>query len=773
MQQFLALLKKELSTYFKSYFAYLIMFIYLFSSAGTAFYLGAYLAMHDAAVYALFYAQPIILLILIPAVTMRLWSEEYRSGTAEFLLTQPLTDYKPVLAKLSAAILLFSGISLFLLPFLFYTSKWLTLDIENILLCFIGLEFVIVALSTLGSLISALNKSIITSYLLSVFAMALWIGLPFTYFYATYNNFLFAEVGLSDFLYFVLLSGALIYLNILALAYRRAVLPHKTLKLSGFALLFLTGICISLATISNIFDEKADFTAAQIYTPKMQTVEILKMVNQPIEINIYVAHDYISENTEYYHYFQQVRRFLEKYKYLTKGLVSVNTVVVEAFSEMENNVLQKGLYYEENNRGTKNYFGATVHLRNGQEKIIKQFLLERRPFVEKDIDIAILKLINPDLVKNIGVFLPSGQNLDPLESLFLNLENDYNVVSVNKNTYKFPKKLDLLILFNPKYLTELMMYAIDQYIMHGGHVIIFYDFLTANQSEIINDDILSIADFFNAWGISLEKNYTSIGVLNPAFAQSNYLIKIDNATPFNLTEANEKLQIIPFIHSQKGLIGGILVGHLDSFYQFNPYAEESIASRMDTFIPFNPQAQVAIIGDVDLLDEKNWVDPRSPDRNPYSVISTAANGEAVRSLVDFMADNQIYQILPVNTYTANQKSIGQQINDSIFEKNAEEYNKINDSIGQISATLYENSNNDLNKMQEMLEISEAGQSLAQQEKMSENLLYKMKQEYSRQITQFILIQTVFIPLLIVLLLFIAAQLLFYRQKRKFLEKFNA
>ena len=772
MQQFNTLVKKELSTYFKSYFAYLIFFIYLFVSIGVAFYFGAYLAMHDAGAYALFYAQPIILVMLVPAVTMRLWSEEYRSGTAEFLLTQPVSDTKLALAKLTAAGAFLGGAALFLLPFLLYTATWLTLDLQNILLCFVGLELSVWALCTLGCLISSLNKNIITTYLLSVFAMALWVGLPFTGFYSAYNNFLFAELGWSDLLYFLLLSGCFIYLNILALIYRRTSLPHKTLKLSGFATLLLLGTGITLAAISNLADQKSDWTSAQLYTPKVQTAEILKLVDQPIEINIYAARDYISENTEYYHYFQQIQRFAEKYQNLTKGLISVNTVIVDAFSEMENNVLQKGLYYEENAHGSKNYFGAVVHQRDGQEYVIKQFLQERHPFVEKDIDSAILKILNPNIIKNIGVYMADNQALEPLESLFLNLENDYNLHNVNKNTYQLPTQLDLLILVNPKRLTDLFMYAIDQYIMRGGRVIIFYDFLTHSQTEIVNTDSLSIADFFNAWGIRLDNNYVSTGVLNPQFAAAGDNIKIIDATAFNLTDASEKLQILPFIYAKNGFIGGILSGHLDSFYQFNPYIEESFAAKMENFVPFNPEAQVALVGDVDILEEKNWVDPRSPDRNPYSIISTAANGEAVRALIDLMAGNEIYQILPINTYASNQKSVGQQINDTVYALHAAEYTKINDSIREINAVLYENSGNDINKMRQMLEISSAGESLAQQEKKAENMLYQMKREYSHTVARLFFIQAFLLPLGIVLLLFALIQLMFRRQKRNFLEQIN-
>jgi hypothetical protein len=193
---------------------------------------------------------------------------------------------------------------------------------------------------------------------------------------------------------------------------------------------------------------------------------------------------------------------------------------------------------------------------------------------------------------------------------------------------------------------------------------------------------------------------------------------------------------------------------------------------MEDFVPFNPKAQVAVVGDVDLLDEANWVDKRSPDRNPYSVIPSSANGEAVRSLIDFMVGNQIYQLLPVNTYAANKQNIGQQITDAAYEKYAEEYLKTSAAIREINAALYEESSQNINKMRNLLEVSAAGQSLAQQEKKAETLLYLMKKEYSRQVNQMIFLQAFLIPLLLTVLLFVGALLTARRGQKKFAEKFN-
>ena len=105
MQQLWALFLREFRSYFRSFLAFMVFFVYLFVSIGSSFYFGSYLGMHDTALYALFYAQPIILAVLIPALSMRLWSEEYRLGTIEFLLTQPVKIMYLVLAKYLAPLL--------------------------------------------------------------------------------------------------------------------------------------------------------------------------------------------------------------------------------------------------------------------------------------------------------------------------------------------------------------------------------------------------------------------------------------------------------------------------------------------------------------------------------------------------------------------------------------------------------------------------------------------------------------------------------------------
>ena len=139
MQQFMTLWIKEFCSYFQNMSAYFVLFVYLFVSIGSAFYFGEYLAMHDTALYALFYAQPVILTVLVPVLTMRSWAEEYRTGTIEFLLTQPISTSTLVLAKFCAVWLFYFAASLLFIPFIIFSAGWLQLDWWNIFSSYAGL----------------------------------------------------------------------------------------------------------------------------------------------------------------------------------------------------------------------------------------------------------------------------------------------------------------------------------------------------------------------------------------------------------------------------------------------------------------------------------------------------------------------------------------------------------------------------------------------------------------------------------------------------------
>lgn len=772
MQQFTALFLREFRSYFRNLSVYFVLFVYLFASIGTAFYFGSYLGMHDMSLYALFYAQPIIAAVLIPVLTMRSWAEEYRSGTIESLLTQPVSFSILAAAKFCAVSTFGVLAMLGLLPFIIYSAGWLNLDWQNIITNELGLLFVMLFFSATGIFISALTSNLILAYLLSFFGLAVWVALPCFGLYAVYNNFLFAEIGVSDVLYFVSFTAVFVFFNIIVLSLQSSSQKNKWQKAGVFMLILLAGAAFFNIALSNFFAGKADFTAAELYTPKKQTVELLDNLQEPVMVDVFAAKDYINANSDYFHYLQQIQRFLRRYQRLSGGIVSVNITYVEPFSELEEKVLEKGLYFETNAGGSRNYLGAVVRTSDGKEAVIKQFLLQRQPWLEKDIDMALLKVTEPERIKNVGVFVDNMQNLEGLQEILLNWENDYNVFNISPSMYEFSDKADLLVLINPKKIPTALRYGIDQFIMRGGRVVVFFDFFTASQSDLTNSEDVQFVDFLNNWRVSLKTIAADEGRLEKVFGYSPLGLRLNKAFLFEVD--NPAVKVVPFITNENGLVGAVLEGSFSSLYSKNPYAETELASTMKPFLKQSLKAgKVALVGDVDFLEAAFWVAENSPDGNPYSVIEKSGNGAAARALIDYMADNRLYEQLPVGNQLFNVDSIGQRLMKNIYSRQEAAYKVLQNKIQEQKRVLFEQSNENAILYEELTKVGTAGKELAQNEEKLQRIEYKMKNDYSIATAKMMIMQILIIPLLEVVVLFLLAKFCRLRHNRRLKEKYNA
>mgnify|MGYP001589639388 CR=1 FL=1 len=155
-------------SYFNSPIAYI--FIGVFLIAGNWLFFNSFFIIGQATIRNYFSLLPWIFLFLSPAITMRLWAEEKKSGTIEFLLTLPLTDWQAVLAKfLSALAFLFFSLSLSLtLPL---SVAWLgNLDKGPVIGGYLGALLLGGSYLALGLFISSLTKNQIIAFILGLAA---------------------------------------------------------------------------------------------------------------------------------------------------------------------------------------------------------------------------------------------------------------------------------------------------------------------------------------------------------------------------------------------------------------------------------------------------------------------------------------------------------------------------------------------------------------------------------------------------------------------------
>ena len=168
MNGLISIYKRELTSYFVTPVAYVFIVIFLFMTGVFTFYLGAFYESNQADLEPFFRFHPWLYLFLIPAISMRLWSDERKSGSIELLMTLPVSITDAVVAKYLAA-WTFTAIALILTFPMWITVNYLgEPDNAVILASYIGSLIMAGGFLAIGSCISALTKSQVISFVISV-----------------------------------------------------------------------------------------------------------------------------------------------------------------------------------------------------------------------------------------------------------------------------------------------------------------------------------------------------------------------------------------------------------------------------------------------------------------------------------------------------------------------------------------------------------------------------------------------------------------------------
>jgi ABC-2 type transport system permease protein len=162
------IMRRELGSYFATPLAYVFILIFLIVINALTFYLGGFFERGQADLDPFFTFHPWLYLFLIPALSMRLWAEERKSGSIELLMTQPLTLWEAVLGKFFAA-WIFAGVALALTFPIWITVNYLG-DPDNgaIFAAYLGSLLLAGGFLAIGSLTSALTRNQVIAFILGV-----------------------------------------------------------------------------------------------------------------------------------------------------------------------------------------------------------------------------------------------------------------------------------------------------------------------------------------------------------------------------------------------------------------------------------------------------------------------------------------------------------------------------------------------------------------------------------------------------------------------------
>lgn len=238
-----AIFKRELASYFTTPVAYVFIVIFLVVANAFTFYLGNFYERGQADLASFFAFHPWLFLFLVPALSMRLWAEERRSGSIELLMTLPIEPWKAVLGKYLAA-WAFTSIAIALTFPIWITVNYLG-DPDNgaILAAYVGSVLMAGGFLAVGSFISAMTKNQVIAFIVAVVAclMLVLAGFPLVLdvfsawapralvdtiaslsFLTHFENISKGVIDIRDLVYFALLIGLALYANTIVLELKKA-----------------------------------------------------------------------------------------------------------------------------------------------------------------------------------------------------------------------------------------------------------------------------------------------------------------------------------------------------------------------------------------------------------------------------------------------------------------------------------------------------------------------------------------------------------------------
>lgn len=233
--------KKELSGYLNSPSAYIFLIVFLMLGAGLFFFLGNFFDQGQASMGGFFVFVPWLFLFFIPAVAMRIWAEEKRSGTDELLMTMPVRDTEVVLGKyLAALMLLVAALALtFPIPMIIarFASDKTPVDWGPIWCGYLGSFLLGASILAIGAWASSLTVNQIIAFIIAcaVSFLLIMLGYPmvseflpnvgeflsklslYTHFLSLYRGI----IDLRDVVYYLSIIAFFLFLNVRSVESRK------------------------------------------------------------------------------------------------------------------------------------------------------------------------------------------------------------------------------------------------------------------------------------------------------------------------------------------------------------------------------------------------------------------------------------------------------------------------------------------------------------------------------------------------------------------------
>ena len=251
--------------------------------------------------------------------------------------------------------------------------------------------------------------------------------------------------------------------------------------LIALAVLFLAVVMLSNMSLRGV---RLDLTQNKLYTLSKGTQQVLRELKEPVNLYYYFSRDAAAKQSPLVlPYATRVREFLEEVAARSGGKIHLQVIDPQPFSDDEDRAAESGLQPLQAGAGDALYFGLAGTNSTDGRSSIPDFRADREEFLEYDVAKLIQELGTPKkpvigLMSSIGLqgqFNPvTGQMGEPWP-IYTEIQQLFNLRTLTLDLDHIDKDVDVLMLVHPKQLPPKTLYAIDQFVLRGGRLLLLVD----------------------------------------------------------------------------------------------------------------------------------------------------------------------------------------------------------------------------------------------------------------------------------------------------------
>jgi ABC-type uncharacterized transport system involved in gliding motility auxiliary subunit len=263
-------------------------------------------------------------------------------------------------------------------------------------------------------------------------------------------------------------------------------LPRRLYALAAIALAAVIFVALNIAVDSTITTARVDLTQNGLFTLSKGTRNTIAKLQEPITLKFFYSKHVAADYAQISAYAKRVRDLLQEYAALSHGNIRFEEIDPEPFTPAEDEAVADGLTGAPTDSGDMVYFGLVGTNTIDGRQTIAFFNQNREAFLEYDLTQLIYRLSTPKkpvlgvitalpLDTGPGGVMAAMQGRAQPYVAYQQLVDEYDTRMLRGAFDRIPADIDVLLIAQPPQLSDAQRYAIDQFVLRGGRVLVFVD----------------------------------------------------------------------------------------------------------------------------------------------------------------------------------------------------------------------------------------------------------------------------------------------------------